>query len=61
MIEKGFVRYMVNNDIFSVADEKNNTNVVGKDVSIVVDRLVKKEDENFVQRLGDSLSLAQEK
>ena len=52
---------MVNNDIFSVADEKNNTNVVGKDVSIVVDRLVKKEDENFVQRLGDSLSLAQEK
>ena len=52
---------MVNNDIFSVADEKNNTNVVGEDVSIVVDRLVKKEDENFVQRLGDSLSLAQEK
>lgn len=61
--DKGFVRFLYKNDIFSVADANFDKNTVDvEDVSIIVDRLVKKDDDtHFETRLRDSLLLASEK
>jgi excinuclease ABC subunit A len=56
-----FVRFQVEDDIYSVADGVERT--IGEDekVYVVIDRLVKKEDDTFVVRLTDSLRIALEK
>lgn len=61
--DKGFVRFLKENEVFSVADDmSNNVEVNVEDVSIIVDRLVKKtDDSHFETRLRDSLLLASEK
>lgn len=61
--DKGFVRYMIGENVYSVADNfKENINYNVEDVSIIVDRLVVRANDNvFDVRLRDSLLLAKEK
>ncbi|MBB1554390.1 excinuclease ABC subunit UvrA [Candidatus Gracilibacteria bacterium] len=60
--DKGFVRYIKGNKVFSVADAVEEKNISVEDVSIIVDRLiVKNSDETFFSRLRDSLLLTSEK
>lgn len=61
--DKGFVRFLKENEMFSVADDMSTFGEVNvEDVSIIVDRLVKKDgDSHFETRLRDSLLLASEK
>lgn len=61
--DKGFVRFLYKGQMFSVADPIVDMSTIDvEDVSIIVDRLVKKDDEkSFETRLRDSLLLASEK
>lgn len=61
--DKGFVRFLKENEVFSVADDMSTFGEVNvEDVSIIVDRLIKKDDDShFETRLRDSLLLASEK
>lgn len=59
--DMGFVRFQIEDTTYSVA-EKIDTALSKKDkVFVVVDRLVKKEEENFTLRLKDSLRVALDK
>lgn len=61
--DKGFVRFLKEEEVFSVADDLSKFGKVDVEVvSIIVDRLVKKNnDSHFETRLRDSLLLASEK
>jgi excinuclease UvrABC ATPase subunit len=55
------VRFQIGDDIYSVADDV--TRDIGEEdkVYIVIDRLVRKEEDTFNVRLTDSLRIALEK
>lgn len=59
VLDSGFVRFQINNTIYSVADvlEKEIIPNAAK-ISIVIDRLVVKDDDVFGKRLRDSLEFA---
>ncbi|PID84400.1 excinuclease ABC subunit A [Candidatus Gracilibacteria bacterium] len=61
--DNGFVRFMVGNQLYSIADNFEDTSPVEdvEDVSIVVDRLVKKKSEEYENRLKDTLRITSEK
>ena len=60
--DKGFVRYIKEKQVFSVADDVEEKMISVEEVSIIVDRLIiKNNDETFYSRLRDSLLLASEK
>lgn len=60
--QKGFVRFLMRDQVFSVADHTSDELVVDvEDVSIIVDRLItRRDDVGFETRLRDSLLLASE-
>jgi excinuclease ABC subunit A len=55
------VRFQVNDDIYSVADEQIKNISEDDKVYIIVDRLVKKNDDMFFVRITDSIRIAIEK
>ncbi len=57
----GFVRFQIAKNVYSIADETEAK--IGKNdiIYVIVDRLIKKEDEDFLTRLKDSLRVALEK
>lgn len=59
VLDTGFVRFQINDTVYSVADnlEKEDIPKHAK-ISIVIDRLVVKDDESFWKRLRDSLEFA---
>jgi len=59
--DMGFVRFQIGNDIYSVADDSTRDITHVDKAYIVIDRLVKKEDDTFPIRLTDSLRIALEK
>jgi excinuclease ABC subunit A len=59
--DMGFVRFQIWSDIYSVADEIIREIHQEDKIYIVVDRLVRKEDDTFNVRLTDSLRIALEK
>lgn len=59
--DMGFVRFQVGDSVYSVADESNMVFSEDAHMSVVVDRLIKKDDEAFGVRLTDSLRIAMEK
>lgn len=60
--DEWFIRFLLNDEIFSVADNFDNVEVDIENVSIIVDRLVNKKDDSiFETRLRDSLLLVSTK
>lgn len=59
--DMGFVRFQIDERVYSVADESQDIFSIDDRVSVVVDRLVKKNDDIFSVRLTDSLRIAMEK
>ena len=59
--DMGFVRFQIGDMTYSVADESTELLSPQDSVYVVVDRLVRKEDENFNLRLKDSLRVALDK
>ena len=59
--DMGFVRFQIGDTTYSVADPVEMTIHGDEKVYIVVDRLIKKNEENFETRLTDSLRIALEK
>lgn len=59
--DMGFVRFQIGDTTYSVADPVEMTIHGDEKVYIVVDRLIKKDEENFETRLTDSLRIALEK
>ncbi|NRH20588.1 excinuclease ABC subunit UvrA [Candidatus Gracilibacteria bacterium] len=59
--DMGFVRFQIGDTAYSVADELDISLSEKDTVYIVVDRLIKKIDENFDTRVVDSLRIALEK
>lgn len=59
--DMGFVRFQIGDITYSVADELNIELQQDDTVYIVVDRLIKKIDDNFDTRLIDSIRIALEK
>jgi excinuclease ABC subunit A len=57
----GFVRFQIGSTTHSVADIEDIRLESREEVYVVIDRLVKKDDDTFHVRLTDSLRLAQEK
>lgn len=59
VLDSGFVRFQINERIYSVADslEKESIPEQAK-ISVVIDRLVVKDEESFGKRLRDSLEFA---
>ena len=57
----GFVRFQINQDIYSVADTLDRAVIDTEKVYVVIDRLVTKIDDTFPIRLTDSLRIALEK
>lgn len=57
----GFVRFQIGENTYSVADVLDVELRDGDRVYIVVDRLIRKVDENFDIRLVDSIRIALEK
>jgi excinuclease ABC subunit A len=59
--DMGFVRFQIKDTIYSIAE--TNEGVIGKKdkIYVIVDRLIKKNDEDFLTRLNDSLRVALEK
>lgn len=57
----GFVRFQIKDKVYSIAD--NDEEKLGKKdkIFVIVDRLIKKDDEEFFTRLRDSLRVATEK
>ncbi len=57
----GFVRFQIGKQVFSIAEE-NETKIGKKDVIyVIVDRLIRKNDDEFITRLRDSLRVGLEK
>jgi excinuclease UvrABC ATPase subunit len=59
--DMGFVRFQIGETTYSVADPLDISVDEDDTVYVVVDRLIKKIDENFDTRLVDSLRIALEK
>ncbi len=59
--DMGFVRFQIGETTYSVADTLDITLNEDDKVYIVVDRLIRKIDENFDTRLVDSIRIALEK
>ncbi len=59
--DMGFVRFQIGNITYSVADVLDIELHEDDKVYIVVDRLIKKTDDNFDTRLTDSVRIALEK
>lgn len=59
VLDSGFVRFQINDTIYSVADtiEKEAIPKNAK-ISVVIDRLIVKDEESFLKRLRDSLEFA---
>lgn len=55
------MRFQVGDDIYSVADDIGRSISEEDKIYIVIDRLVKKEEDTFNVRLTDSLRIALEK
>lgn len=59
VLDSGFVRFQINDTIYSVADSLEKEEIPkNAKISIVIDRLVVKEDESFLKRLRDSIEFA---
>ncbi len=60
VLDSGFVRFQMDDEVFSVADDLKDVKLPkNARPHIIIDRLiVKKDDESFSKRLGDSLELA---
>lgn len=59
VLDSGFVRFQINDRIYSVADVLQGEEIPeNARISVVIDRLVVKDDEAFVKRLKDSLEFA---
>lgn len=59
--DMGFVRFQIGDATYSVADSVDMDIKEDEKIYVVVDRLIKKVDENFDNRLTDSLRIALEK
>lgn len=59
--DMGFVRFQIGKNVYSIADEDEGKVTKKDTVYVIVDRLVKKNDEDFTTRLRDSLRVALEK
>ncbi len=61
--DHGFVRFMVGENLYSIADSfEENISVEDVEVvSIVVDRLVKKDSKEYKSRLKDTVQITKEK
>jgi excinuclease UvrABC ATPase subunit len=59
--DMGFVRFQIGDTTYSVADPLDISVDEDDTVYVVVDRLIRKIDENFDTRLVDSLRIALEK
>lgn len=59
--DMGFVRFQIKNTIYSIAE--TDEGIIGKKdkIYVIVDRLIKKNDDDFITRLNDSLRVALEK
>ena len=59
VLDSGFVRFQINDTVYSVADSLEKE-VIPKNaqISVVIDRLVVKEEDSFLSRLRDSLEFA---
>jgi excinuclease ABC subunit A len=59
--DMGFVRFQIKDQVYSIADTDEDK--IGKKdaIYVIVDRLIKKDDEDFLTRLRDSLRVALEK
>lgn len=57
----GFVRFQIGNVAYSVADIPDGIIPKNERIYIVIDRLIKKDEDNFWVRLADSLRIALEK
>lgn len=59
VLDSGFVRFQINDTIYSVADNLEKEIIPEKSkISVVIDRLVIKDEESFLKRLRDSLEFA---
>lgn len=59
VLDSGFVRFQINDTVYSVADATENETIPeNAKISVVIDRLVVKEEESFGKRLRDSLEFA---
>ncbi|EKD30297.1 MAG: hypothetical protein ACD_78C00097G0001, partial [uncultured bacterium (gcode 4)] len=59
VLDSGFVRFQINDTIYSVADNLEKETIPEKaQISVVIDRLVIKDEESFGKRLRDSLEFA---
>jgi excinuclease ABC subunit A len=61
VIDMGFVRYQVDQTVFSVADTIEGKILPEQSIFLIIDRLVVKNEESFFIRLSDSLRIAFEK
>ena len=59
--DMGFVRYQVDDMVFSVADAVEGKILPEQNVFLIIDRLVVKNEDTFFVRLSDSLRIAFEK
>lgn len=59
VLDSGFVRFQINDQVYSVADTIEGGGIPeNAQISVVIDRLVVKDDESFLKRLRDSLEFA---
>ncbi len=59
VLDCGFVRFQINDTIYSVADALEKETIPKKaKISIVIDRLITKDEDSFGKRLRDSLEFA---
>ena len=59
VLDSGFVRFQINDTVYSVADAIDKETIPeNAKISVVIDRLVVKEDDSFSKRLRDSLEFA---
>ena len=59
VLDSGFVRFQINDTVYSVADALEKETIPEKaQISVVIDRLVVKDEESFEKRLRDSIEFA---
>ena len=57
LLQQGFARILVNNDMVRL-DEIEQHSLDNKDILLIIDRIIVKEDEEFYNRLADSIQTA---
>ncbi len=57
LLQQGFARILVNNEMIRL-DEIDNHSLDSKDILLIIDRIVVKEEEEFYNRLSDALQTA---